>query len=280
MKKQVFVFAAIFAVVSLLTINFADAQWRSETHDVYNAPTGIDVEIDGNLDEWGAVMDAVTGTDGSPFCGVEFEGVGGEVKVFEEHAGGVWNDADDQTVCFMIAWNADAVYLALNVTDDEHEHAEGAAWKGDGVQLAFEPTAKRTAGLQLFLYNVALRDNGDLIRNNERTNGQPGLEAEDVAIVRNEDEKETYYELKFVLANFGIEGSLSEGIEFGLGICVNDGDKDALGQKGWSGWYPHAIVHTKHSQKTGLVVLSSTAVTAVEPADKLTTTWGNLKSVR
>lgn len=279
MKKSVFVLAALFAAVTLFTINIADAQWRSPTHDVYNAPTGIDVTIDGNLDEWGEVMDSVTGTDGSPFCGVEFQGRDNVVKVWED-LGGTWSGPEDHETCFMIAWDSDAVYLALNVTDDEHEHAAGGAWNGDGVQLAFEPTAKRTAGLQLFLYNVALRDNGDLILNNESTHGQPGLAAEDVAIVRNEDDKETYYELKFVLANFGIEGSLSAGIEFGLGICVNDGDKDALGQKGWSGWNPHVIVHSKHSEKTGLVVLSSTVVTAVEPADKLATTWGNLKSAK
>ncbi|MDE0084844.1 MAG: hypothetical protein OXU23_03965 [Candidatus Poribacteria bacterium] len=283
MKKQVFVFAAIFAAVSLLTINVADAQWRSETHDVYNAPSGLDVTIDGNLDEWGGVMESVTGTDGSQFCGVEFEGVGGAVKVFEEHGGGKWNSADDQTVCFMIAWNPDAAYLALSVTDDEHQNS-GAAWNGDAAQLAFEPTGKRTGGLALFLYNVALDNNAEkLILHNERTNGQPGLEAErDFAITRDESAKKTYYEFKFTPANFGLDIELSEGIEIGLGICVNDGDKAAGqgGQKGWGGWYPHSVVHGKNSEKTGLVVLSSTAVTAVEPADKLTTTWGTLKSER
>lgn len=280
MKKSVFVFAALFVAVTLFTINIADAQWRNPTHDVYNAPTGIDVTIDGNLDEWGEVMDAVTGTDGSPFCGVEFEGVGGAVKVFEEHGGGKWNNADDQTVCFMIAWNPDAAYIALSVTDDEHQNS-GAAWNGDAAQLAFEPTGKRTSGLALFLYNVALDGNAEnLILHNERTNGQPGLEAgTDVAITRDEGAKKTYYELRFTPANFGVD-SFSEGIEVGLGICVNDGDVDTPGQKGWGGWYPHSVVHGKNSEKTGLVVLTSTAVTAVEPADKLATTWGNLKSVK
>lgn len=281
MKKQVFVFAALFAAVTLLTINIADAQWRNETHDVYNAPTGIDVTIDGNLDEWAGVMDSVTGTDGSPFCGVEFEGVGSAVKVFEEHAGGKWNNADDHTTCFMIAWNPDAAYLALSVTDDEHQNG-GAAWNGDSAQIAFEPTGKREGGLTLFLYNVALNNDGEnLILHNERTNGQPGLvSGEDFAIVRDENAKKTYYELKFTPANFGLDGSFTAGLEVGLGICVNDGDVDTPGQKGWSGWYPHAVVHGKNSEKTGLVILSSDAVTAVEPANKLTTTWGNLKSVR
>ena len=283
MKKHVFVLAAIFAAVSLFAINIADAQWRNETHDVYNAPTGIDVIIDGNLDEWEGVMGAVTGTDDTAFCGVEFEANGAVVKTFEEYSGGTWSSADDHTTCFMIVWDADAAYLALSVTDDEHQNS-GAAWNGDSVQLAFEPTGKRTAGLAFFLYNAALDNNAEnLIIHNERTNGQPGLvSGEDFAITRDDAAKKTYYEFRFTPANFGLDITLSEGIEIGLGICVNDGDLGAGqgGQKGWDGWYPHAVVYGKNPEKTGLVVLNSNNVTAVEPADKLTTTWGTIKSVR
>ena len=275
MKRFVFEFTAIFVAVLLMSANFADAQWRSPTHDVYNAPTGIDVEIDGNLDEWDGVLDSVTGTDGSTFCGVEFENIG----AFENN-GGNWTGADDHETCFMIVWDADAVYLALSVTDDEHEHADAAAWKGDGAQILVVPTGMREASQTHFRFNVALTDNGDPIVNNELNHGQPVLETENVAMVRDEDAKKTYYEIKFVPANFGLDVTLSEGIEIGLGICVNDGDKDALGQKGWSGWYPHSIVHGKNTEQTGLVILSSNVVTAVEPADKLTTTWGDLKSIR
>ena len=279
MAKYVFVLAALFAAVSLFAINIADAQWRSETHDVYNAPTGIDVTIDGNLDEWAGVMDSVTGTDGSPFCGVEFEGRDSVVKVWEDWQGGTWSSPDDHTTCFMIVWNADAVYLALSVTDDEHQNG-GAAWNGDGVQLNVVPSGIREGGQPFFLYNAALSESGDLILNNERLNGQPGLTNDDFAIVRDEDAKQTNYEFVFTPANFGLNVALSEGLEIGLGICVNDGDTDATGQKGWSGWNPHTVVHGKNPEKTGLVVLSNEAVTAVEPADKLATTWGDLKSVR
>ena len=282
MKKKVFVLAAIFAAVSLIAINIADAQWRSETHDVYNAPTGIDVIIDGNLDEWAGVMDSVTGTDGSTFCGVEFENLG----AFQEHGGGTWSGPDDHTTCFMIVWDADAVYLALDVTDDEFEHGGGNPWEGDGAQLSFTLGGERATQQPQFLYNGALNNSAENIitqNMNERTHNNPGLVAgEDVAIIRDEDAKKTYYEFKFVPANFGLDITLSEGLEFGLSICVNDGDKASGqgGQKGWSGWYPHAIVHGKNSEKSGLVVLNSNAVTAVEPANKLTTTWGTIKSVR
>lgn len=279
MKKYVFVFTAIFVAVSLLSVNIADAQWRSETHDVYNAPTGIDVEIDGNLDEWAGVMDFVSGTDGSAFCGVEFEGRDGEVKVWENLGAGTWDGPDDHTTCFMIVWNEDAVYLALDVTDDEHEHASTGAWNGDGVQLSIVPSGIRESNQPYFLYNAALQDTGDLLLHNERLNSQPGITTDDFAIVRDDDASRTYYEFKFTPANFGLDIALSEGLEIGLGICVNDGDKNALGQTGWSGWNPHTVVHNKNPEKTGLVVLTN-AITAVEPVDKLTTTWGTIKSVK
>ena len=45
--------------------------------------------------------------------------------------------------------------------------------------------------------------------------------------------------------------TFSEGDEVGVGICVNDGDTEAgqAGQKGWDGWYPHAVVYGKNSEK-------------------------------
>lgn len=284
MKKVVLNLATALAIAVLFTVNIADAQWRNETHDVYNAPTGIDVKIDGDLSEWGEIMDAITGTDGTAFCGVEFEANDGNAKAFEEHGGGQWSGAADHETCFMVTWDTGAIYLALSVTDDEHEHAADQAWNGDGAQLALEPTGARAVGLPLFLYNIALDDAGEnVLLQNERTHGSPGLTTDDVAIVRDEAAKKTYYEFRFTAEELQIEGDqFSEGYELGLGISVNDGDKAAgqAGQKGWSGWYPHAIVHGKNSEKTGLVVLGSTGVTAVEAADKLTTTWGNLKAGR
>ena len=285
MKKIVFSFTTLFTIAAFLfTTSIADAQWRNETHDVYNAPTGLDVQIDGDLSEWGGVMGTVTGTDGTAFCGVLFEANGGDITAFEEYGGGTWSDATDHETCFMFVWDEGALYLALSVTDDTHEHGAAAAWNGDGAQLAVEPTGERAAGLPLFLYNIGLDGAAEnVILQNERTNGSPGLVADDAAIVRDEGAKKTYYEFRFPATELQIEGdTFSEGDEIGVGICVNDGDTAAgqAGQKGWDGWYPHAVVYGKNSEKTGLVILTSTVATAVEPADKLTTTWGTLKSRR
>ena len=95
MNKYVLTYYSnLIATLTLLTINIADAQWRSETHDVYNAPTGVEVTltIDGNLDEWADVKDSVTGYNDTPFCGLEFEANGGVIKVFEEYQTGKWNN--------------------------------------------------------------------------------------------------------------------------------------------------------------------------------------------
>ena len=275
MKNYVWIAIALSA---LLINTVADAQWRSKTHDEYKALTGLDVKIDGDLGEWDGILDAVTGTDGKPFCGVEYEG-----NVFQVHGGGNWKGADDHETCFMIVWDSKAVYIGLIVTDDEHEHAAAAAWNGDGAQLAFEMSGKRTAGIPMFLYNIGLDDKAkDILPGalNEQPGGNGIVPGDDIAVVRNEGEKKTYYELRFTAEELQVKGDkFSAGDKFGLGICVNDGDKAAGqgGQKGWSGWYTHSIVFGKNSEHTGLVTLTDD-VLAVEAANKLATTWGKLKS--
>ncbi len=266
--------------ILLMATAAANAQWRSKTHDVYNALTGVDVIVDGELGEWDGILEAVTGTDRTPFCGVEYNG-----NVFEEHGGGKWNGADDHETCFMIVWDEDAVYLALIVTDDEHEHAAAAAWNGDGAQLAFEMSGKRDAGLPLWLYNVGLDDKAkDIIGDalNENPGGAGLVPNDDIVVVRDAAAKKTYYELRFTAEELQVKGKkFSDGFEFGLGICVNDGDKapGQGGQKGWSGWYTHSIVIGKNPENTGLVKLTAEKA-AVEPTDKLATTWGKIKESR
>ncbi len=281
-------FLIVTTLLLLLTGITAEAQWRSKTHDLYEAlRASSDIEIDGELNDdegWEGALETVKGTNGKPFCEVEFEGVGGAVKVFETHGGGTWKDANDHKTCFAIFWEPEALYIGIKVTDDEHEHGAGQAWNGDGAQLSFVPSGNRAGGQPDILYNAGLHDNGNLILGNERTRGNPGLvagEGESIFIVRNEGEKETYYEFKITPENLGLKEPFSEGYEFGLGICINDGDKAAGqgGQKGWSGWYPHSVVHGKNPEKTGLVRLIDETL-AVEAANKLATTWGKLKSIR
>ena len=252
----------------------ADAQWRSSTHDVYEALTGVNITIDGDVSDWSGVLESVIGTDGTPFTGVLFQSNAGDEVAFEE-LGGAWSGPDDHETSIMMVWEPGAFYMGLVVTDDEHEHAAAAAWNGDGVQLAFEMTGERpVAGNEaLLLYNFALGDDGNLQIHYEKT---LGVDAVDIAIVRDEAGKMTYYETKFSADELGV-AAFEAGMEFGLGITVNDGDLDSPGQTGWSGWYPASIVFGKNAEKTGLVRLSSGTRTAVEPTGKLATTWADIK---
>ena len=273
--KYVFTTMTLLLLISGLT---ADAQRRSDTHDEYHVlQRPAEITIDGSLDDdegWEGVFESVTGTDGKPYCGVEFDAAGKFVAW--EALGGTWDDREDHETCFAIVWDEDVVYLALSVTDDDHQHNGGSAWAGDSLQMAIVPSGIREAGQLHILINVALDGNGNMILGNEKLQGNPNVIPDQVAIVRNEAEKETYYEIQLFAENFG-QKSFEEGYEFGLGLCVNDGDENAPGQKGWSGWYPRSIVHGKNSALTGLVILTDEQL-SVEAKNKLTTTWGRLKS--
>lgn len=268
MKKYLSISLGLFAMaIILLSAIPADAQWRSKTHDKYEAVTGVNIKIDGKLGDWAGVpvwkdIKNITGQN-KP----------GPEKSFEEWDGGKWTGPDDQTVAFMWAWDAEALYLGISVTDDYH-NAPANGWNGDAAQLALEGTGKRPKGgrANLILYNVALGKDGKLIVENQNPSGK-GLGTGDVAIVR--DGNKTNYEIRFSAAQ---HGAMVQGRSAGASICVNDGDEgDQAGQKGWGGWYPHSIVFGNQSEKTGLLVLSGGKPTSVESKGKLSTTWGDLK---
>jgi len=278
MKKSLSITVGLFAVALLLfSAISADAQWRSKTHDVYEALTGVKITVDGKMKDWSphaSVLETVTGTNGKPFTGIENETDAGDEKSFEEYDGGKWDGPEDHETSIMMVWEPAAFYLGLIVTDEFHENGANDGWNGDACQLAFEMTGERDPGAPLLLYNIALGGNGKLVIHNETPAGA-GLVEDDVAIVRDDGAKETYYEARFVPKILDVN-KFESGQEFGLSICVNDGDKDAPGQKGWSGWYVQAIVFGKESDNVGLVRLSRDKL-AVDPRGKLTTTWGVLK---
>ena len=145
MKKGYAVSVGVIALALMLfgTIS-ADAQWRSKTHDVYEALTGVNIKVDGDVADWDGVLEAVTGTDGKPFTGVELE----INKPFQEHDGGKWAGADDHETSVMMVWEPATFYIGLIVTDDTHENAANSGWNGDAFQLAFEMSGKRKPGFR------------------------------------------------------------------------------------------------------------------------------------
>ncbi len=248
------------------------AQNRSKTHDIYNVLTGVDIKIDGKMSDWDGVLDTVVGKNGKPFIDLP-AGDGGK-KAFQEHGGGKWNGKDDHRTGIMMVWQPDAFYVGLVVTDDKHDDPPNG-WNGDTLQMALEMSGKRKAGIPMLLYNMGVAQGKIVIHNEEA--GKNGLTEKECVVVRDEAAKKTYYEIRLSAEEILKKGKFEKGLEFGMGICVNDGDPpNEKGQKGWSGWYCHSIVHGKNSEKTGLVHLTENKL-SIDRIGKLTTTWSSVR---
>jgi hypothetical protein len=257
--KKCFLTTALFALALILFVSAHAGEWI-ET-DTYGAPMA-EISVDGDDADWTGIE---TLTD------VEFRTADDEWVVFEEYNGGVWNGPNDHSTSVAFSWDPEALYIYIYVMDDEHEHQADGFWDGDAVQLVFADADRTTVK---YLYNYALNHAQDgIILGNEQVEGD-GMTTDDVAIVRDDDAGTTFYEAKFAPELLGF-ATYAADMSIGIGVCVNDGDLDTPGQKGWSGWGPHAAVFGKNAEKTGLVTLLAPA--AVEPNSKLTTTWGAIK---
>jgi Concanavalin A-like lectin/glucanases superfamily/Carbohydrate family 9 binding domain-like len=223
------------------------------------------ITLDGKLTEWSGVpviadpkfaQPKFSGTNDSP-----------NYVLFEEFDGGTWTGPDDQTSAVQVAYDADNVYFGFVVTDDYHENAARSAWNGDSVQLMIADATRTT---QIALYNYALagietdanlNDTNNIIVNHEA--GPPCTAdtcATSAIITRDTTNKKTFYEVKLPAASLGLTPPLAAGMQFGLGMAINDGDAGVgqNGQKGWGGLGAHAIVHGKTPSETALVTLGTT----------------------
>ena len=80
-------------------------------------------------------------------------------------------------------------------------------------------------------------------------------------MARFEDVSRTIYEIKIPACGLAV-GPLSDGMQMGFGMCLNDGDTGAVqgGQKGWTGWGPCSIVYGKVSPACGLITMRGESV--------------------
>lgn len=198
------------------------------------------IVLDGDLSEWAGV--SVISTPQFVPNG------GGDLITFEPFDGGTWNGPEDQSSDVQITWDDDNVYLGIVVTDDYHENAANSAWNGDSAQVHIANAARDA---QVGLYNYALGGVdgalGDVIVQHE---AGPG--GTDAIITRSATT--TTYEIKFAKDSLGL-AELTDGVQFGLGFSLNDGDEAQPGQKGWGGLGPHAVVFGKTPGETALVTL-------------------------
>jgi len=233
------------------TVSANDIEPGKEFYTAIKAPAPI--VLDGDLSEWrGASLLA-----DPRFSIPKGSGDDGELVFFEPYNGGSWDGPDDQTSAVQVVYDDDNVYFGFTVTDEYHENAANSAWNGDSIQLMI---ANEARDQQVALYNYALggtdEEIGDIIVNHESPAADMGDVLTEAVVIRNTENGRTIYEIKLPKATLGL-AELKGGVRFGLGMAINDGDKDTPGQKGWGGLGAHAIVFGKTPQETALVTLAT-----------------------
>ena len=238
----------IFRKTQLLTVAAAllipigaqanDIEPGIEFYDANKATNPI--VLDGDLSEWTGV-NVIENPQFVP-------NGGGDLITFEPFGGGTWTGPDDQSMNVQATWDDDNVYLGIIVTDDYHENSANSPWNGDSAQVHIANDARDT---QVGLYNYALGGVedalGDTIIMHEA--GPGGTEA-----VVTRSSPTTTYEIKLPKLSLGL-ADLNDGVQFGLGFALNDGDEAEPGQKGWGGLGPHAVVFGKTPSETALITL-------------------------
>ena len=233
------------------TVSANDIEPGKEFYTAIKAPAPI--VLDGDLSEWrGASLLA-----DPRFSIPKGSGDDGELVFFEPYNGGSWDGPDDQTSAVQVVYDDENVYFGFTVTDEYHENAANSAWNGDSIQLMI---ANEARDQQVALYNYALggtdEEIGDIIVNHESPAADMGDVLTEAVVIRNTENGRTVYEIKLPKATLGL-AELKGGVRFGLGMAINDGDKDTPGQKGWGGLGAHAIVFGKTPSETALVTLAT-----------------------
>ena len=202
------------------------------------------IVLDGNLSEWGgpAIVNP-------RFSIPKGSGDAGTLVTFES-LGGDWTGASDHSTLLQILFDQVNVYVGLIVTDEYHENAANSGWNGDSVQLMI---ANPTRDAQVALYNYALGGVEGALSSTiiDHESGPGGTDA---FVSRNAATRQTTYEIMLPKESLGI-ANLTPGVQFGLGMAVNDGDEATPGQTGWSGLGPHALVFGKSPSETARVTL-------------------------
>ena len=216
------------------------------------------IVIDGDLSEWRGAELLADPRFFIPKGSATNPEVEGELVNFEILGNGDWTGADDHTSAVRVMYDDDNVYFGFVVTDEYHENAANSAWNGDSVQLM---VANGARDAQVALYNYALGGVegalGEVIVNHEARPAD-GEDTEGI-VARNEDTMRTTYEIRLPKSALDI-AELKGGVQFGLGMAINDGDEATPGQKGWGGLGAHSIVFGKTPGETALVTLAAPTV--------------------
>lgn len=114
-------FCSIISLLLVLTLPVCNvyATNMDKSYDIYMAKQ---INIDGQLDDW----------DQWQYSYILLPEEEASVSHFSAYAG-----PDDLSVILWLAWSADGLYMAAEVTDDKHVLIPGIhSWQGDCIQLA------------------------------------------------------------------------------------------------------------------------------------------------
>ena len=137
-------------------------------------------------------------------------------------------DPSDLSVIAKLAWDAENLYVALDVTDNVHylNQSENNIWNGDGIQVAAgDDSGVREMGF-------ALHNNGNKYQYCwTNSTGSPAgtgtISASNAvfAVVRDDAATTTKYEIAIKWSYLGMDGNaLTAGDIAKITLCVNDGD--------------------------------------------------------
>ncbi|NOV01909.1 alpha/beta hydrolase fold domain-containing protein [Paenibacillus planticolens] len=172
------------------------------------------ITIDGNLDEW---QDQVS---------FEVNGV----------AINDWKGKEDASAVGYLSWDANYLYVAVDVTDDVHSQPADSSmiWNGDSIQLGIGfANADGSVPLEYHEMGVALNDNGNLTNwrwiapKSFSTDGSVNIHE----AVKRQGQK-TIYELAIPWSELTPDTALiTQGTKLKFSMVVND--NDGSGRKGW-----------------------------------------------
>ena len=182
-----------------------------------------------------------------------------------------------------VLWDDDFLYTAIEVDDKIHASPKavvdnpGNLWKGDSpqhrVDLEYDSQANSGQDIE---WGYALQD-GKILTQAWSSAGN--IDFTNVKIVRDDDNEKTYYEVAVVLRTHSPKMTLSEFVneepdtKIGYSDMVNANDGgDRLGWLEWSS----GIGASKNADQFGTLTFDHKPQ-AVNPAGKLTSTWGRLK---
>jgi len=267
MRKLLFL-----AAISLCIMLFSN-HLLAQDEEYIALRTNTPPTIDGDLSDWALAWSTAEG-----------------VYLDEwEELGGTSKGPNDISLTFYILWDDDNLYFAAEVKDDDqlHENTGESIWNGDSFQIAIDPTGERNVaafdGLS-FEYNFGLDVNDKVVLSRLFGNPEgwpsnfadPMKNEDELAIVRDDDNDKTYYELRIPTEDLAPADFVPDG-QIGLGLIYNDSDKSHPGQTGWVGWGSQAVVFGKDNTQMNLVIFSGEML-AVNSKNKLAATWGYAKT--